>query len=125
MPCVLIVDDDQVNCTLIKHILQRAGLDVIFAHNGDDGMTAASRGVDLAIVDVYLPQCSGSNGIELVRQLRENPATADMPIISLTAAPTPQLEKDALQAGSDMFMTKPFNPEELTGVVRRLLGVTP
>lgn len=126
MPSVLIVDDDQVNCTLVKHILQRAGIDVMFAYNGDDGMSAVVRGgVDLVIVDVFLPQRNGSNGIELVRQLRQNPMTADLPIISLTAAPTTQLERDALAAGADMFLTKPFNPEQLTCVVHRLLGVKP
>jgi len=105
---VLVVDDERQILRALKVILREAGYDVIEAATMEEALDrAAVRPPDAAIVDLMLPDGSG---IELCRRLRE---WTTMPILVLSAVGEEDAKVEALQAGADDYVTKPFGPREL------------
>ena len=119
-PLVLVADDDPDILSLVAFRLERAGYDVVTASNGEDALrTALERKPDLAVLDVMMPKLTG---LDVVRQVRQNEATARMPVILLTAR---VLEADVavgFEAGADDYLKKPFSPQELRARVQAVLG---
>ena len=107
-PRVLVCDDERQILRALKVILREAGYDVIEAATMEEALDrAAVRPPDAAIVDLMLPDGSG---IELCRRLRE---WTTMPILVLSAVGEEDAKVEALQAGADDYVTKPFGPREL------------
>ena len=107
-PRVLVCDDERQILRALKVILREAGYDVIEAATMEEALDrAAVRPPDAAILDLMLPDGSG---IELCRRLREWSA---MPIIVLSAVGEEDAKVQALEAGADDYVTKPFGPREL------------
>ena len=104
---VVIEDDDEIR-NLICAVLERAGLYVVAAPNGLDGL-AAVRAADPAVVTVDL-RMPGIGGIETIKRVR---AISDALIVVLTAVTAKHEEDASLRAGADLYMTKPFRPREL------------
>jgi two-component system, OmpR family, KDP operon response regulator KdpE len=105
---VLVVDDERQILRALKVILREAGYDVIEAATMEEALDrAAVRPPDAAIVDLMLPDGSG---IELCRRLRE---WTTMPILVLSAVGEEDAKVEALEAGADDYVTKPFGPREL------------
>ena len=105
---VLVVDDERQILRALKVILREAGYDVIEAAAMEEALDrAAVRPPDAAIVDLMLPDGSG---IELCRRLRE---WTTMPILVLSAVGEEDAKVEALEAGADDYVTKPFGPREL------------
>jgi two-component system KDP operon response regulator KdpE len=105
---VLVVDDERQILRALKVILREAGYEVIEATTIEDALDhAAVRPPDAAIVDLMLPDGSG---VELCRRLREWSA---MPILVLSAIGDEDVKVQALEAGADDYVTKPFGPREL------------
>ena len=119
MPRVLIIDDDEELCELVEEYLSAEGFEVEAVHHGEAGLAAASDGnFDLAILDVMLP---GLNGFDVLRQLRERSA---MPVLMLTARGDEMERIVGLEIGADDYLSKPFNPRELTARLKAILRRT-
>ena len=116
---ILVVDDDQVNCRIVAEVLREQGHEVFFAADGEEALerVRADR-PDLVISDVVMPKL---DGYEVCRRLREDPATALLPIVLLSAL-DPQTERvTSIDAGADDFLVKPVIWLELLARVRSLL----
>ena len=120
---VLVVDDERQILRALKVILREAGYDVVEAVSVEGALDlAAVRPPDAAIVDLMLPDGSG---VDLCRRLREWTA---MPIIVLSAVGEEDAKVQALEAGADDYVTKPFGPRELVarlGAALRRAGDAP
>ncbi len=118
-PQLLIVEDELVTRNSLKSIFEAEGYDVLEAVNGDEMHTALSDNViDLVIMDINLP---GKNGLLLARELRENDNIA---LMFLTGRDNEVDKILGLEIGADDYITKPFNPRELTIRARNLLSRT-
>ena len=119
MPTVLIVDDDPLIRRLVATTLEDvAGFELREAADGKEALDVAGReGAALVFLDIDMP---GMNGIEACRALRALPSTAEATIVMLTAAGGDDAEREAADAGADLFLTKPFSPLELLSLVDSL-----
>ena len=119
-PRVLVVEDEQDIAGLIKHTLERSGDgQVEIVSSGDAALRAVTeRPPDLVILDLNLPVLSGT---EVCRILRGRPATANLPIIMLTARTGESDRVTGLDLGADDYVTKPFSLRELGARVRAVL----
>jgi PAS domain S-box-containing protein len=118
---LLIVDDQPFNLTLIKRELEYLGFGyrVTTATNGADALeSVAVDPPDVVILDVMMP---GMDGFELCHLLKAEPATAEIPVILLTALTDVKSRVRGIEAGADDFISKPFNRHELLARVRSLL----
>lgn len=119
MARILVIDDDLDLLQMMRLILQRAGHEAILTGDGGDGIAKAVQAhPDMAIVDVMMP---GMNGYQVVRKLREDPVTADITILVLTARAQPVDRDAALAAHADGYMAKPVSPAELLQTISDLL----
>lgn len=115
-PLVLVVDDQAVNVRLITALLSQQGYATISAMSGEDGVAKASaEHPDLMLLDVRMP---GLDGFGVLRELRATPATADLPIIFLTADDDRENLIRGFSAGVNDYVTKPFVARELLARVR-------
>lgn len=117
---VLLIEDEPNIIEAISFILSREGLAV---ETHSDGTTANDRlravGPDLLILDVMLP---GKSGYDILRELREDAATAELPVLMLTARGQSRDREMAERAGVSAFMTKPFSNSEMLETVRSLMA---
>lgn len=116
---VLAIDDQENIIEFIKLGLKYEGFLVESAPDGPLGLAAAQRiNPDLIILDIMLP---GMNGLEVCRNLRQNPTTRDIPILMLTAKDDVRDRITGLDTGADDYLTKPFSFEELVARIRAIL----
>jgi len=116
---ILVAEDDPDIAQLIARYLQKAGWTSQTFSSGRDALTyARAHAVDLAVLDVMLP---GMSGLELCRVLRSDPATANLPIIIVTARAEETDRIMGLDLGADDYLAKPFSPNELVARVRALM----
>ncbi|HQX81152.1 MAG TPA: response regulator transcription factor [Vicinamibacterales bacterium] len=117
---ILVVDDESDIAGLIKHTLERSGdVEVTIVGTGDAALKSVfDSPPDLMILDLNLPVLSGS---EVCRLLRAKPATAQLPIIMLTARTGESDRVSGLDLGADDYITKPFSVRELAERVRAVL----
>jgi len=115
-PSILVVDDDPGVLDVVAFTLRREGFDVDEERDGPAALEAArARGYDIVILDVMLPQLSGT---EVCRALR---AESDVPIVMLTARDAEADRVLGLELGADDYVTKPFSTAELLSRVRAIL----
>jgi CheY-like chemotaxis protein len=113
---VLIVDDTPANLRLLASILGNAGYQVRPARDGQMALTAAqSNPPDLILLDVMMP---GMNGYEVIKQLKANPQTADIPVIFISALDETDDKVHSFALGAVDFVTKPFQSEEVLARVK-------
>ncbi len=118
-PVILLVDDEADLVTLLRYNLERAGLEVLAALDGEEALTIVSeRQVDLVLLDWMMPHMSG---IEVCRQLRRKPATRNVPIIILTARAEEADRIRGLETGADDYVSKPFSTGELVARIHAVL----
>jgi DNA-binding response OmpR family regulator len=116
---ILVVEDEPDVVDLVRYHLRRAGFNVLIAFNGPAGLTAAIESrPDAIVLDIMLPQMTG---IEVCKALRDANATADIPILFLTAKTEISDRIAGLELGVDDYITKPFSPRELVLRVQNLL----
>ena len=117
---VLVVEDEQDMAGLIKHALERSGeMQASIVGSGEAALRAvAEQPPDVVILDLNLPVVSGT---EVCRILRSKPATAQIPIIMLTARTAESDRVAGLDLGADDYVTKPFSLRELAARVRAVL----
>ena len=115
---VLIADDDNVVRDVLRRYLERDGLDVTIARDGNEALAAlGSERIDLAVLDVMMP---GPDGLALCQTLRQRGGYS-VPVILLTALSEEEDRIAGLEAGADDYVTKPFSPRELALRVRSVL----
>ena len=120
MTRVLLVEDNEMNRDMLSRRLQRRGFDVVVAVDGQEGLDLARTGTpDLILLDMSLPVLDGWT---VARALREEPATADIPVIALTAHALAGDREKALAAGCDDYDTKPIELARLLDKMETLLG---
>lgn len=116
---ILVVEDEPAIRQLIPLHLTRARYAVIEARDGREALECVRAGApDLILLDVMMP---GPNGFEVLRALRDDPATLETPVVMLTARGSDDHVRRGWQKGVDYYMPKPFNPTELLMWVRRVL----
>lgn len=121
-PKLLLVEDDTALAELLEFRFRNEGYQVRMTGDGDEALVLAAEEVpDLIILDWMI---EGTSGIEVCRRLRRDKATANVPIIMLTARGAEDDRIRGLDTGADDYMTKPFSPRELqarvAAVLRRL-----
>jgi two-component system cell cycle response regulator DivK len=119
MSVILIVEDNEKNMKLVRDVLQVKGYSTLEAGTGEDGIRlAAEHHPDLILMDIQLP---GISGIDALKALRADPATADIPAIAVTASVMQQDRNLITGAGFDGYLGKPLNLKEFLETVKAML----
>jgi len=117
---VLVVEDDPDLVELLRFNLGSAGFSITTASNGVEALKMARSGSpDLILLDLMLPELDGFAVCEI---LRRDPATAQVPIIMLTALSSELARFTGLECGANDYVTKPFSPKLLVSRVGEMLG---
>jgi CheY-like chemotaxis protein len=114
---VLIVDDDVRNIFALTSVLETHEVEVLYAENGRDGITALERNpdVDVVLMDVMMPEM---DGYETMRAIRKDPAYKALPIIAITAKALKEDREKCIQAGASDYLPKPVDAEKLIELIR-------
>ncbi len=117
---VLIIEDDPDQRRLLERMLAGSGWRVATAPDGESGLEAA-RGhhPDAIVLDVMMPRL---NGFQACRQLKSDPATADIPVVMCTSKDQPADQYWATEVGADAFLAKPVDVSRLAQMLERLTG---
>lgn len=116
---LLLIDDDPNLILLVKDYLEFRGYQVITAENGQEALEVLDQEMpDMIICDVMMPQM---DGYSLVEHVRKNPRTSWIPVLFLSAKGQSQDRVKGLNTGADVYMVKPFEPEELVAQVESSL----
>lgn len=117
---ILAVDDSASLRMAIRIALTGAGYTVTEAGDGLEGLAkAAETKFDLIVTDLNMPNM---DGLTMIRALREQPQQAGVPIIFLTTESDPEMKAQAKSAGATGWLVKPFVPDQLVKVARKVLG---
>lgn len=120
MPSILAVDDSPSMRQMVAFTLKGAGYDVIEAKDGAEALALAKTNkVHLVLSDVNMPTM---DGLTLVRELRALPAYKFVPLLLLTTESSPEKKAEGKAAGATGWLVKPFNPEQLLGTIKKVLG---
>ena len=119
-PLILIIDDELETIELIQAAFKRSGWPVLGALSGREGLRLArERSPAIILIDLMLPEL---DGFEICRQLRDDPSTAHIPRIILSARDSLVDQADALAAGADRYVAKPVQLKMLMALVEGLIG---
>ncbi len=120
MPKVLIVDDTVSELEVLSRILQKANIETIQATNGEDAIAMIlSEPPDLVVLDVIMP---GMNGFEVIRELRANQKTKNLPVIFCSQKNTQIDLSWGLDMGADAYLSKPIDPQQFINTIQRFLS---
>lgn len=116
---LLVIDDEPNLLRAVAAVLRGEGFEVSTARSGKDALVSVAQNTpDLIVSDVRMP---GIDGFQLARKLRSAPNFALVPIIFLTAKDEIEDRVEGFQAGVDVYLTKPFEPNELVAVIKNIL----
>jgi two-component system chemotaxis response regulator CheY len=116
---ILTVDDSASVRQMVNFTLSDAGYVVIEAVDGKDALRKLTNPVNLVITDLNMPNL---DGIGLIRSVRANPAWKGLPIVMLTTESQDSRKQEGRAAGATGWIVKPFTPQQILAVVKRLLG---
>jgi DNA-binding response OmpR family regulator len=115
---VLVVEDDAAVSHMIAQILRAEGYESTAAAEGRSALSLlGSEPFDIVILDVMLP---GMDGIQILTSIREEPSLNRVPVLMLSAKTDDATTWAGWRAGCDYYMTKPFDPDELLSILKRL-----
>jgi CheY-like chemotaxis protein len=116
MTTILYVEDDPEHCLLVGKLLNSRGFTVEIARDGLEGVAKAQElRPDLILLDLYLPRL---DGFGVMKQLKEDPITANIPIVVISAWPTGDNRQRVQNAGARGFVAKPFKVNELLDLIQ-------
>ncbi len=116
---ILVCDDERHIVRLIQVNLERQGYEVVTAFDGKEGLEKIrSEKPNLVVLDVMMPYM---DGFEVLKNLRRESETENLPVIMLTAKAQDKDVFEGYHYGADMYLTKPFNPMELVTFVKRIM----
>lgn len=119
---ILVVDDDKMVTQTIRRLLEAQGHQVVTDSSNEDLYTRVlSERPDLVIVDIYLDDSGEMQGTKLCKAIKEDSETKSLPVILLTGYCDPAAVLAAQESGTDEFLAKPFDIEDLLGRINRLL----
>ena len=114
---ILLAEDNPVNQKLVVHLLRRRGHTVAIANNGREAVEIARReSVDLVLMDVQMPEMDGFQATAAIRAWEQGRGSA-LCIVALTAHAMDGDKERCLAHGFDLYLAKPFRPDELDGVL--------
>jgi len=117
---VLIVDDSSLIRSVASSAAKEAGHNVIVASNGQEGLDAMNNNdIDIVFSDVNMPVMGG---LEMVKNIKSNPAYKFIPVIMLTTESNPELKAEGKALGVKAWMLKPFNKGKFFIALKKLLG---
>jgi two-component system, OmpR family, alkaline phosphatase synthesis response regulator PhoP len=117
---ILVADDEVFMLRLLDMTLKKGGYAVISCRDGKEALAAAAAQLpQLIVLDVMMP---GLDGLGALRQLKENPATKEIPVVVLSAKGHALTKVEAEASGAVLFLAKPFSPNELLGAVQKILS---
>ncbi len=118
----MVIEDEKEIRDLVRYNLEKAGYRVAAAGDGEEGLQQlfAAR-PDMLVLDLMLP---GMNGLEIIREVRAEPLTHDLPVLVLSARSAEMDKLLGFEQGADDYLTKPFSPRELVARVKALLRRT-
>lgn len=120
---VLVIDDDPGVRLLCRIAFRADGDEVIEAASGREGLELlASEDVDAVVLDIMLPSTSG---MDILRGIREDASTSDLPVVLLSVRVGIQDQIDGWRAGADEYLTKPFAPSALAAKVAEICRIDP
>lgn len=115
---VLVVDDEEDLCEILQFNLETEGYSVDVANSAEDALKKDITGYNLLLLDVMMGEMSG---FRMARQLRENPKTANVPIIFLTAKDSENDRLTGFNVGADDYISKPFSIREVLARVKAII----
>ncbi|HWA26906.1 MAG TPA: ATP-binding protein [Lacunisphaera sp.] len=114
---ILIAEDNNANNAVYDAFFQASRCEILHAADGAEALyIAADRRPDIILMDVHMPRM---DGLEAIRRLRANPATAQLPVIAVTALAMPADRVRCLEAGANAYLSKPVNLRELARLISR------
>ncbi|MBL8430317.1 MAG: response regulator [Dechloromonas sp.] len=117
---ILAVDDSASIRQMVSFTLKSAGYDVVEAVDGQDGLDKAkSKSINLVLTDQNMPRM---DGLTLIKNLRGLPQYASTPILMLTTESSDAMKSQGRAAGATGWLVKPFDPQKLIEVVRKVIG---
>jgi DNA-binding response OmpR family regulator len=117
---ILVIDDDPDVRTLCRLNLGWAGHEVLEAEGGQQALDmVAADAPDALVLDIMMPVV---DGLQVLRSLRSDPATRELPVVVISARVGVEDQVRGLETGADAYVTKPFNPETLTETLECALG---
>jgi two-component system chemotaxis response regulator CheY len=120
MASILAVDDSASMRQMVSFTLKGAGYEVVEATDGVQALVSAKgHRFNLVITDVNMPKM---DGIALIRELRALPSYKFTPLLMLTTESSPEKKQQGKAAGATGWIVKPFNPDQLLGTVKKVLG---
>jgi len=116
---ILIVEDDPPILHLLRHILERAGFEVILAEDGNQALARLTETrPDLVLCDMVMP---GLDGYATLAAIRRNPRTHSLPVLAVSVRNQAEDIQRALEAGANSYITKPFQRLQLLREIQRFL----
>lgn len=119
-PVIVVADDDRDICELIKMQLARHGFEVFITDNGETAMNLiVEHKPAVALLDIMMPKLSG---LEVARQIRDNPTLSNVRIMLISARSSGRIEADLDDLNINDYITKPFSPQELVQRINNVIN---
>lgn len=118
---ILVVDDEEDICTILKFNLTKEGYEVLTANSSEEAMKLGLASFDLVLLDVMM---GGMSGFDLARMMKKDPCTERIPVIFITARDTEDDAVEGLDLGADDYISKPFSIREVLSRVKAVLRRT-
>jgi len=115
---ILVVDDEEDICAILKFNLSKEGYDVVTANSAEEALALDVKSFNLLLLDVMM---GGMSGFEMTGKLKSDPETAGIPVIFITARDTEDDAVEGLDLGADDYISKPFSIREVISRVRAVL----
>ena len=115
---VLVVDDEEDVVRILRKQLVSAGYEALIAYNGQQAIEKANEHPDLILLDIMMP---GMDGIEVLRQIRNNSETKETPVIMVTAKGASTSILNAQELGVVDYIIKPFELKELLALIKKYI----